>query len=157
MISEAKYDHDIYEVHVVHRLQYFGWDSFETGDDVVSGKRRRRTTGHRRKLDHVWRRSCHRQAAGGKRIHHRNGQYFNYLSLNMTDAIFVFKVLSDFEKINIDETVSICLCVCPSQAIPRKLLKSSSNLTQWLLHTCECITYMLSILTLTFKVTQTLY
>ena len=38
---------------------------------------------------------------------------------------------SDFENVSIEEAVSacvlVCLCVCPSQAIHRKLLKSSSS------------------------------
>ena len=31
---------------------------------------------------------------------------------NYNDLIFVFKVLSDFDKITIDQTVCVCVCVC---------------------------------------------
>lgn len=48
----------------------------KTDNDDISGKRQRRTTGHRRQLDNVGRRPRHGQAAGGKRIHHWNGQKY---------------------------------------------------------------------------------
>ena len=55
-------------------------------------------------------------------------QVLTFLSYVIT--LFVFKVLSDFEKFKIDEAkvcpcVFVCVCVCPSKAIPRKLLNKS--------------------------------
>ena len=50
-----------------------------------------------------------------------------------------FKVLSDFDFClnTIDDP--LCVCVCPSQAIPRKLFKSlSSILERWLPQIWEC-------------------
>ena len=34
--------------------------------------------------------------------------------------VFVFSQSEDFENVITDEAVSVCMCVCPSQAIPRK-------------------------------------
>ena len=56
--------------------------------------------------------------------------------------LFVFKVLRLWKINNIDESVyvRVCLCVCPSQAIPLILLKSlpSSNSARWLFQICKC-------------------
>ena len=58
--------------------------------------------------------------------------------------LFLLSKSCDFEKVNIDDPESVCgsVCVCvrPSQANPRKLLKLPSlNLARWLPQRWECI------------------
>ena len=46
------------------------------------------------------------------------------LETNHDHSIFVCKVVSDFVNFNVDDSESVCVCVCPAQAIPQKLLQS---------------------------------
>ena len=87
-----------------------------------------------------------------------NRFFMNGMSFISLLPFLLFSVLSDFEKGQGRrwQYLCVCLCVCPLQAISRKLLKSSSsNLARWLpLQAWRCITRYLYWPRPSFKVTQ---